>query len=74
MMDNISNIKKIPSHIVHGSYDMVCKLEGAYSLHKSLLQSTLKIVNNAGHSMFELGCGTELTNIMDEIFETGTRF
>jgi proline iminopeptidase len=74
IMDNIANIKDIPCHIVHGRYDMVCKLEGAYSLHKSLPQSTLKIVDNAGHSMSELGIGTALTNIMDGMFETGCRF
>nr|WP_297350003.1 prolyl aminopeptidase [uncultured Glaciecola sp.] len=74
IMDNITKIKKIPCHIVHGRYDMVCKLEAAYSVHKSLPQSTLKIVNNAGHSMSELGIGTELTSIMNDMFEIGPRF
>ena len=74
IMDNIAHIRDIPCHIVHGRYDMVCKLEGAYSLHKSLPQSTLKIVDNAGHSMSELAIGTAITNIMDEMFETGTGF
>jgi proline iminopeptidase len=73
IMGNIANINDIPCHIVHGRYDMVCKLEAAHSVHKSLPQSTLKIVNNAGHSMSELGIGTELTNIMNNMFETGTR-
>jgi len=74
IMDNISKIKDIPCHIVHGRYDMVCKLAAAYCVHKALPQSTLKIIDNAGHSMSELGIGNELTTIMNDMFETGPNF
>ena len=73
ILKNISNIQAIPCHIVHGRYDMVCKLEAAYSVHKALHHSTLKIVNNAGHSMSEVGIANALTNIMNEMFEVGSK-
>lgn len=72
ILNNISKIGDIPCHIVHGRYDMVCKLEAAYSVHKALPQSTLQIVNNAGHSMSEQGIANALTNIMNEMFTLGT--
>jgi proline iminopeptidase len=74
ILDNISVLYDIPCHIVHGRYDMVCKLEGAYAIKKMLPHATLKIVNNAGHSMSETGIANELTKIMNELFEVGARF
>lgn len=74
IMNNITKIIDIPCHIVHGRYDMVCKLEAAYCVHKALPQSTLKIVNKAGHSMSEVGIAKELINIMNEMFEIGENF
>ncbi|MFT5276815.1 MAG: proline iminopeptidase [Glaciecola sp.] len=71
ILNNIHKIPDIPCHIVHGRYDMVCKLEAAYAVHKRLPHSTLKIVNNAGHSMSELGTANELTSIMNDMCELG---
>lgn len=71
ILKNIEKIAHIPCHIVHGRYDMVCKLEAAYAIQKAHSQSTLKIVNNAGHSMSELGIANELIKIMNDMFETG---
>ena len=72
ILDNINVVKEIPCYIVHGRYGMVCKLEAAYAVHKALPQSTLKIINNAGHSMSELGTANALTKIMNNMFELGT--
>ncbi|WP_412971656.1 prolyl aminopeptidase [Glaciecola sp. MF2-115] len=74
ILDNIDKLYDIPCHIVHGRYDMVCKLEAAYSIKKALPHATLKVVNNAGHSMSETGIANELTRIMNEMFESGARF
>ena len=74
ILENTAKIEQIPCHIVHGRYDMVCKLEGAYAIHKALPQSTLKVINNAGHSMSEAGIANELTRIMNDMCEIGVRF
>jgi proline iminopeptidase len=71
ILNNLHKIEHIHCHIVHGRYDMVCKVEAAYAIHKRLPESTLKVVDNAGHSMSEPGIAKELTTIMDHIFELG---
>lgn len=45
----------IPSIIVHGRYDMVCPLDGAFALHQAWPNSTLQIIRDAGHSAQEPG-------------------
>ncbi|GBL03834.1 proline iminopeptidase [Glaciecola sp. KUL10] len=64
IIDNIQAIRHIPCHIVHGRYDMVCKVESALTLHHHLPQSTLDIIDNAGHSMSENGIAKRLVEIM----------
>jgi len=68
ILNNIDVIQDIPCHIVHGRYDMVCKVEGAYALHRALPKSQLSIVNNAGHSMSESGIAKRLVHIMQTCF------
>ncbi len=51
IMDNVSAINAIPATIIHGRYDIVCKLESAYKLCKSWRESQLLIVPEAGHSV-----------------------
>lgn len=63
----LSNAKKlhgIPVDIVHGRYDMVCKVGAAYELHKTLPQSQLFIINDAGHSASESGIRQQLIDIV----------
>ena len=54
LIANISKLAKIPMTIVHGQYDIVCPLSGAWELKKALPQAELFITPNAGHSAFEL--------------------
>jgi len=48
-------LANIPGVIVHGRYDVVCPLDGAYELHKAWPLSELQIIRDAGHSACELG-------------------
>lgn len=52
MKNNVSKIKHIPAYIVHGTCDLVCPPSSAYTLHKYLPKSTLKMVV-AGHASSE---------------------
>lgn len=53
ILDNIKSISSIPGTIIHGRYDMVCKLRGAYELSKAWRNSQLQIVPESGHSNSE---------------------
>ena len=41
ILENIDKISHIPSTIIHGRYDMICKTEAAEALHKAWPQSCL---------------------------------
>jgi proline iminopeptidase len=53
ILKQVDKIKHIPTNIIHGRYDSVCKLEAAYSLHQVMDNSQLTIVPESGHSAFE---------------------
>ena len=50
ILNNIQRIATIPGTIVHGRYDIVCKMSGALALHQQWQNSELCIVPNAAHS------------------------
>ena len=51
ILDNVHHINTIPGTIIHGRYDMVCKMEAAHSLRKKWRNSQLLIVPESGHSV-----------------------
>jgi proline iminopeptidase len=53
ILNNIHKINHIPSNIVHGRYDCVCTLQGAYALSEVWDASQLTIVPESGHSAQE---------------------
>lgn len=60
VLDNIANIKHIPTHIVHGRYDAICAVSSAWQLHQAFQQfpesdCTLHIVADGAHIPTEAG-------------------
>lgn len=55
ILENMSKINTIPAYIIHGRYDMVCPLEGAWDLNQAWPASELYIIRDAGHSDREPG-------------------
>jgi proline iminopeptidase len=53
ILDNVKAISAIPGTIIHGRYDMVCKMQGAYQLRQKWRNSQLLIVPESGHSVSE---------------------
>lgn len=53
ILQNIDKIQHLPASIIHGRYDSVCKIEGAYSLSQVWQNSQLNIVPESGHSSSE---------------------
>lgn len=66
ILDNIHKISDIPATIVHGRYDMICKLEAAYSLHQRWRNSELRIIPDAGHSTLESGLMSALCQATEQ--------
>ena len=66
ILKNIKRIQKLKIFIVHGRYDMVCPINQAYDLHKSLRNSKLFIINNAGHSLLESGITKKILEIFND--------
>jgi proline iminopeptidase len=53
ILDNIDAITHLPAYIIHGRYDMICKLESSYLLQQQWPNSQLHVVPDAGHSTSE---------------------
>ena len=54
-------------HIVQGRYDVVCPLASAWDLHNKLPESKFYIIQDAGHSMLEVGIQKKLIQITDSV-------
>ena len=65
LLRNVDRIRKIPTVIVQGRYDVVCPLRSAWDLHRAWPEADLHIVQDAGHSAFEPGITRELLEATD---------
>ncbi|WP_158754290.1 prolyl aminopeptidase [Dyella sp. S184] len=65
LLRNVDRIRKIPTVIVQGRYDVVCPLRSAWDLHRAWPKADLHIVQDAGHSAFEPGITRELLEATD---------
>lgn len=65
LLQNVETIRNIPAVIVQGRYDFVCPLVNAFDLHRAWPEAKLRIVTNAGHSMYEKGITHELVRATD---------
>lgn len=55
ILNNMHAIQHVPGIIIHGRYDTLCPIDGAFELNRSWLQSELKIIRNAGHVTYDSG-------------------
>jgi proline iminopeptidase len=65
LLRGVARIRHIPCAIVQGKYDLLCPPMTAVALHAAWPESTLQIVEDAGHSAFEPGIRTALVAVMD---------
>ena len=61
---NIHKIAQIPAIIVQGRHDVICPPFNALSLSRIWNAATLEIVEDAGHSAFEINIGRKLINAL----------
>jgi len=67
IIEHTNEIAHIPTALIHGRYDMVCKCEGAIVLHQHLPNSSLDIIEDAGHSMTEEGIAASLIAALQQM-------
>jgi len=67
ILKNIDIIKNIPLSIVQGRYDVVCPMRSAWDLQKALPFSKLYVIDNAGHSMKEIGITNKLIELTNDL-------
>ncbi len=60
LIEDVDRIRKIPTVIIHGRYDVVCPVKNAFDLHRAFPEADLRIVPNAGHAFDEPGILREL--------------
>lgn len=65
LLENIGKIREIPAVIVQGRYDIICPPISAWDLHRAWPEAHLKIVPDAGHSVWEQGTTSLLIEAMD---------
>jgi proline iminopeptidase len=67
LLDSINLISHVPGIIIHGRYDVICRVKSAYELYKAWPASTLHIVQDAGHSSLEPSMLKALTAATEEM-------
>ncbi len=65
LLRGVERIRHIPCAMVQGKYDLLCPPITAFALHAAWPESTLQIIEDAGHSAFEPGIRAALVAIMD---------
>jgi len=53
LLNNVEKIRKIPTTIVQGRYDVVCPMQSAWDLHKKFPEADFFVIPDAGHSAFD---------------------
>jgi proline iminopeptidase len=65
LIENVGRIRKIPTVIVQGRYDVVCPAMSAWDLHNAFPEAELKVIPDAGHSALEPGIASALVEATD---------
>ncbi|MBL9036808.1 MAG: prolyl aminopeptidase [Rhodospirillaceae bacterium] len=65
LLANVDKLRKIPSFIVQGRYDLVCPIRNADDLHRAWPEARYIIVPDAGHSAMETGTRAALVAGME---------
>jgi proline iminopeptidase len=66
LLKNLYMIKSIPCSIVQGRYDLCCPMRSAYDLINIWPEAQLYIIDDAGHSLSEIGIARKLIECTKE--------
>lgn len=71
LIENVGKIRNIPGVIVQGRYDVVCPMDSAWELKQAWPEVDLLVVQDAGHSAFEMGIARGLVAATDRFSDMG---
>ncbi|HVY99612.1 MAG TPA: prolyl aminopeptidase [Dongiaceae bacterium] len=71
LLANIQKLRKIPTVVVQGRYDLVCPIRTADELHHAWPEAAYHVIPDAGHSAMEPGIRAALVGAMDRFKELG---
>lgn len=60
LLDRVSRIRHLPAVIVQGRYDVVCPIVSAHELARAWPEAEYRIIDDAGHSVWEPGIAAAL--------------
>ena len=69
LLENVGKVRKIPTFIVQGRYDLVCPIRSADDLTRVWPEARYQIIPDAGHSAMEPGTRAALVTGMDKFRE-----
>ncbi len=55
LLRDAHRLRDIPGVIIHGRYDVICPMDGAWALHQAWPDAKLEIIPTAGHAASEPG-------------------
>ncbi len=70
LLANAGQLKGIPGLIVQGRYDLLCPPSTAHALLKAWPDATLRMVEAAGHSLYDPGVRDAVTEAIDGLSRT----
>jgi proline iminopeptidase len=71
LIKNVHKIQHLPAVIVQGRYDVVCPPLSAFRLHSAWPSAKFHMIEDAGHSAFELGITNALIQATEDFIQTG---
>lgn len=69
LLNNMHRLENIPGFIIHGRYDMICKIKQAFDIHKAWPASELNVIESAGHSAGEQGIRSALIKASNDMLK-----
>ena len=69
ILNHADKLQSIPIDIVHGRYDVNCRVHSAYELKNALPHAQLHIIEAGAHSPYEPYMMNELVEIMDQLVQ-----
>jgi proline iminopeptidase len=71
LIDNVERIRRIPSVIVQGRYDVCTPMKTAWDLHRAWPEAEFVLVEDAGHAASEPGIIDALVRATDRFAKSG---
>lgn len=74
ILEGVKKLGHIPCHIMHGRFDLITPVKGAFELHDAFPNSQLYVLPNTGHTMLEPLLSSKLVEVMDVMEELRPEF